>query len=65
LVGRIVLNQTQLYGLYDIDLRWDTSQRDPKKLAAEIERQLGLRLRVEQYELLIVDRATQLEGGGN
>ena len=65
LVRRTVLNQTQLYGLYDIDFRWDTSQRDPKKLAAEIERQLGLRLRVEQYELLIVDRATQLEGGGN
>ena len=65
LVGRTVLNQTLLYGLYDIDFRWDTSQRDPKKLAAEIERQLGLRLRAEQYELLIVDRATQLEGGGN
>lgn len=65
LVGRTVLNQTFLYGLYDIDFRWDTHQRDPKKLAAEIERQLGLRLRVVQFELLIVDRATEPEGGGN
>jgi uncharacterized protein (TIGR03435 family) len=65
LVGRTVLNQTFLYQLYDIDLRWDTRQRDPKKLAAEIERQLGLKLRVVQFELLMVDRATELEGDGN
>jgi uncharacterized protein (TIGR03435 family) len=66
LVGHTVLNQTFLHSrLYDIDFRWDTHQRDPKKLAAEIERQLGLKLRVVQFELLIVDRATELEGDGN
>jgi uncharacterized protein (TIGR03435 family) len=65
LVGRPVLNQSGLYGLYDVDLRWDIHQRDPQKLVAEIERQLGLTLHVAQFELLIVDRATELKGGGN
>lgn len=65
LLGSTVLNQTLLYGLYDVDFRWDTRQRDPKKLAVEIERQLGLRLRAEQFEQLIVDRAMELQGGGN
>jgi uncharacterized protein (TIGR03435 family) len=62
LVGRPVLNQTGLYGLYDVDFRWNIHQHDPQKLAAEIEQQLGLTLRVSQFELLIVDRATELEG---
>jgi uncharacterized protein (TIGR03435 family) len=65
LVRRPVLNQTFLYGLYDIDFQWDAHQRDPKKLADEIERKLGLKLRVVQFELVTVDRATEFQGGGN
>jgi len=60
-----VINATLLAGLYDIDFRWDTDERDPQKLAAEIERQLGLTLRVSQFELLIVDRATELNDRTN
>lgn len=63
-VGRPVLNQTALYGLYDVDFRRNASERNQQKLAAEIERQLGLTLRVVQYELLIVDHATELVSGG-
>lgn len=65
LVGRHVLNQTGLYALYDVDFRWDTLERDPQKLAAELERQLGLTLSAVRLELLIVDGATELEGDGN
>ena len=71
LVGRPALNNTVVADpvlatrLYDVDFRWDTGQNDPQKLAAELERQLGLALRVVQLELVIVEGATELKGGGN
>jgi uncharacterized protein (TIGR03435 family) len=65
LLERPVLNQSVLYGLYDVDFRWDPRQHDSEQLAAELERQLGLTLRVVQFELVVVDRATELEGGAN
>ncbi|HZF28668.1 MAG TPA: TIGR03435 family protein [Gammaproteobacteria bacterium] len=65
LVGRPVIDHTGLYTRYDVDFRWDTHERDAQKLTAELERQLGLTLRVVQVELLIVDRATELKSGVN
>jgi uncharacterized protein (TIGR03435 family) len=65
LVERPVLNQSVLYGLYDVDFRWDLRQRDSQQLAAELERQLGLTLRVVQFDLVVVDRATELNSGAN
>ena len=71
LVGRPGLNNTVVADpvlagrLYDIDFRWDAGPHGPQELAAELERQLGLTLRVVQLELVIVDGATELESGGN
>jgi uncharacterized protein (TIGR03435 family) len=65
LLDRPVLNQSVLYGLYDVDFRWDARQHDPKTLAAELERQLGLTLRVVQFEVVVVERAMELGSGVN
>ena len=63
-VGRPVLNHTGLPKLYDVDFRWDPNERDPQKLAAALQRQLGLTLRTVPVDVLIVDRATEPQGSG-
>jgi uncharacterized protein (TIGR03435 family) len=60
LVGRPVLNHTGLAKLYDVDFRWDANEHDPQKLAAELQRQLGLTLRTVPVDVVVVARATEL-----
>ena len=60
LVGRPVLNHTGLAKLYDVDFRWDANEHDARKLAAELDRQLGLTLHAVPVDVLIVDRAAEL-----
>ncbi|HET7132084.1 MAG TPA: TIGR03435 family protein, partial [Gammaproteobacteria bacterium] len=45
LIGRPVLNHTGLRKLYDVDFRFNLDEHDPGKLAAALQRQLGLTLR--------------------
>jgi uncharacterized protein (TIGR03435 family) len=59
-IGRPVLNHTGLAKLYDVDFQWDPKERDPQKLAAELQRQLGLTLRAVPVDVLVVDRVTEL-----
>ena len=59
-IGRPLLNHTGLSKLYDVDFRWDLNEHDPAKLAAALQRQLGLTLRAIPVDVLIVDRATEL-----
>jgi uncharacterized protein (TIGR03435 family) len=63
LIGRPVLNHTGLSKLYDVDFRWDFNEHDPGKLAAALQRQLGLTLRAIPVDVLIVDRATEPRSG--
>lgn len=60
LIGRPVLDHTGLAKRYDVEFRWDANEHNPQKLAAELERQLGLTLRAVPVDVLIVDRATEL-----
>ncbi|HET8699724.1 MAG TPA: TIGR03435 family protein [Gammaproteobacteria bacterium] len=60
LIGRPVLNHTGLSKLYDVDFHFDLNEHDAGKLAAALQRQLGLTLRAIPVDVLIVDRATEL-----
>jgi hypothetical protein len=46
-----------------VDFRWDFNEHDPGKLAAALQRQLGLTLRAIPVDVLIVDRATEPRSG--
>jgi uncharacterized protein (TIGR03435 family) len=64
LIGRPVLDHTGLAKLYDVDFRWDPNEHDPRKLAAELQLQLGLTLRAVPVDVLIVDHASEPRSTG-
>ncbi|HEY2545117.1 MAG TPA: M56 family metallopeptidase [Candidatus Acidoferrum sp.] len=67
-LDRIVLDQTGLNGSYDFKLRWapDPPEASAPSVMSAVEDQLGLKLELQDspVEVLVIDHAEQVAGGG-